>query len=158
MRQILRVFLHHLDGLLAVGLEDLAGTGGRDPVALEKEYDLPDLFLLLPGLFDHLDVLIPDALDQPGSQISLGPGRSGRYQTFTIDRLELLPELGVVDPFPFHLLQDLAGQGRGHVPDDRDQVPAAMDLDLGHGIAVLFVGVGDSFDLALQMFEGCFLR
>jgi len=52
-------------------------------------------------------------------------------------------------PLPFHP-DDFAGSRVDDGPDGGYQVPATVDFDFGRGVAILFVGVGDPFDLTLE--------
>ena len=45
---------HNLRGVSAVGLEDAHRPGGADSVAVKEDHDLPDDFLLSPGVRDPL--------------------------------------------------------------------------------------------------------
>ncbi|MNS81482.1 hypothetical protein D3C72_1151960 [compost metagenome] len=65
--QAVGVVADHLDGVVAVGLEDLDREGRRDAVGLQEEHHFLDALLILPGLGDHPDALGPDTghLGQP---------------------------------------------------------------------------------------------
>ena len=52
--QAVRVFLHHLDAVIPIGLIDLGCMAGRNIMTLQKEHDILDLLLLLPALLDPL--------------------------------------------------------------------------------------------------------
>ncbi len=67
--------------------------------------------------------------------------------------LELFTIFGMISPLSlpaslkFH-------QALGHkVPHHGHQIQAAKHLDLGDGVAFFVIGVGDSFDLALEVGE-----
>jgi hypothetical protein len=55
--------LNHLNGLVAVGLKNLGGISGTDPMGLEEDHYLADLLLIGPGFFDHLNPFSANALD-----------------------------------------------------------------------------------------------
>src|SRR5512136_1226993 len=61
-RQPVRILRNDFDGVPTVLLEDLGGIGRTHPMPLEEDHDAADLLLLLPGLVDHLDPLVPDAV------------------------------------------------------------------------------------------------
>lgn len=69
-------------------------------------------------------------------------------------RPELLAMLLVDDPSAGSL-DEFPGDGGGKVPNDRDEIPAAPDLDLEDREAVLGVVVGHPLDGALHRPGGC---
>jgi len=48
-------------------------------------------------------------------------------------------------------MENFSRHGGHKVPHNGHQIPAAIYLDLGDGISVLFIGIGDSFNLALEV-------
>src|ERR1035441_7664404 len=62
LSQCVGVLLHRLDCQIAVRLEDADRPPSADPVAMEKEHDLPDLHPLLPGSGDPFTALWADAV------------------------------------------------------------------------------------------------
>src|ERR1035438_3895401 len=62
LRQGVRVLLHRLDGQIAVRLEDADSPPSADPVAMQKEHDLPYLHPLLPSSGAPFPALWPDAV------------------------------------------------------------------------------------------------
>ena len=64
--------------------------------------------------------------------------------------LELLAVSGVMGPFAFHG-EDLSRCESHKITHHGGQAPLSGDLYLGNGEPILFVGVGDSFDLALEI-------
>ena len=58
--QAVWVFIDLVDAFLAVAAVYLGGIGGADSVALEKEHDVLDVFLLFPAFPNLLDTLLAD--------------------------------------------------------------------------------------------------
>jgi hypothetical protein len=67
-RQAIGVDADHLDGVVAVGLVDADGAGGRYAMAVEEDHDAADGLLLVPRLLDAQTALGADAGDllEPG--------------------------------------------------------------------------------------------
>ena len=59
----IRVLLHQVDGVLAVGLEDPHGAGGGDAIGVQKHHDVADDPLIGPALDDPLGAHFANALD-----------------------------------------------------------------------------------------------
>lgn len=55
-------------------------------------------------------------------------------------------------PFPLHF-DDYPRRGVDQIANDRDQFMSPINLDLGNGITVFFIDIGDSFNLALEVGE-----
>ena len=180
------VFLHDVDGILAVMLEDSRCISRADPLGLKKDHHLAYVLLVLPGPADHLDPLLPDALytgeffnpvvhhiqclfskdlhdtaghhrtdplDEAAAEIPLDSLDASRPDGSVLLHLELFSIVGVVGPLTRHV-NDLARR-RGHeVPHHSDQVPFTCHAGASHGIAVLFVRIGDPFDLAAEFGHG----
>ncbi len=158
---------HFLDGpLLFPGLGDhpralASHVGHFDQTARRLLDDVERLDAKL--LDDALGRGRPHALDQPATQILLNPGHGRRqHRTHLFDR-ELLAVLGVNGPAPAQL-HALAHVDAGHVADDGDLLGAAPSAagmvdalfrrQLGNGVAVLFIVVGDALDHAAQCVHG----
>jgi hypothetical protein len=62
-RQPVRILAHHPHRVPAIETVDPGGISGAYPVALEKDHDIADFFLLVPGRFDHIDTLVAYAGD-----------------------------------------------------------------------------------------------
>jgi len=95
--QAVGIVLDDPDGLPAVGLEDLGGVGGGDPVTLQKEHHLPDLLMFPPSPRDHLHALVPNPfhLGQPLRllvQDAQGVLPEGIYDAAGHDRADSLDE------------------------------------------------------------------
>ena len=61
--QAIRVLLHFLDGLVAVGLVDARGLARAEAVGVEEDHDVAHGLLLLPAFANRLDAIGADALD-----------------------------------------------------------------------------------------------
>ena len=108
--QAIGIFLHQLDGLVAVGLVDADGPGGADAVRLQEHHDAADGFLLLPAFADALDAARADALDLLQKRRAFVDDVEG---AFAED------------------LDDLAGEVRA---DALDQTGAEILFDALHGV------------------------
>ena len=62
--QIKGIFLDSGNGLSSVTLEYLGGQSGGNPMSLQKNHDLPNIFLRFPGLFKLSNPFGPDPLHQ----------------------------------------------------------------------------------------------
>jgi len=116
--QAVGVFLHLVDGLVAVGLVDLDRQAGGDTMALQEEHDLLDRLLFRPGAGDHLHPLLADVRHfQQALRV-------------VIEHVQRL-QAEVVD--------DLLGGARPDAPDQPAAQVAAHRLDGGgHGLAHAF--------------------
>ncbi len=148
---------HHLPNLL------LLGPGLPDHGDPFFSYTL-DLSELIQFVFDDIESLLAEplddslghdrtnALDQTGAQVfSDAIDRCGDLR-LEMRNLELLAVSRVMGPFAFHD-EDFSRSESHKIPHHGGQPPLSRDLDLGNGEPILFVGVGDSFDLALQFCE-----
>jgi hypothetical protein len=68
------------------------------------------------------------------------------------DDLKLFPEFRVISPLPLHF-DDFPRSGINDIPNDRYQLSSPINLDLCYGVAVFFVDIGDSFNLAVEVGE-----
>ena len=60
VRKPIRIFLHGLNALIAIGLENLSCMGSRHIMALQKQHNVFDFLLLCPAFFDALHAELPD--------------------------------------------------------------------------------------------------
>src|SRR4051794_20001386 len=102
---------------------------------------------------DPLGHLRADALDHAGAEIFADAIDGGGEDDAAVLGDELATVGGVAVPAPGEG-DALAGIDRGEVADDGDEVFLAVRLDLGDGVAVLGVDVGQPLDDALQRGEG----
>ena len=91
-----------------------------------------------------------DTLDQARAQVFLNAVNRGRHLCLVMGNLELLAKLGMAGPFSLEI-KDLTGGGRHHVAHGVHEVCPAVDFKFDNAVAVLFVGIGDSFDLAFEV-------
>ena len=123
-----------------------------------------DLGESLQSIFDDIESLLTEpldnslghdranALDQSGAQVLSDAIDRCRGLRLEMRNLELLAVSGVMGPFAFHG-KDLSRCESHKIPHHGGQAPLSGDLYLGNGEPILFVGVGDSFDLAVQFCE-----
>ncbi len=112
-----------------------------------------DLERVLPKLLD--DSLGHDranALDEPRAKVLLDAMHRGWNHRFIMDDPELLAVFSMTGPLPLGL-NDLSGHGSEKCPHHRDEVFSPVDFDLGNGEAIVLVGIGDPFNLALKLCE-----
>ena len=145
---------HHLFDLLLFGPG--AGDAGH-PFAANTQHLMQPLRRLLDDAegvqfelaHDPVSRDRADPLDQAAAQVFLQAGDGGRQHGVDGFGLELAAILGVSDP---HAAEGdrLADVDAQHVADHGDQVTLVFWHQLGNGVAVLFIVVGDPVDCSAK--------
>jgi len=109
------------------------------------------------GLDEAARIDRADALDHAGAEVALDAGARGGRRHLHEDGAELPPMLAVGDPVPARARVFAGCHARG-VPDERDQVAFALDLQAQDAKAVVRVVEGDALDQAVEVIQrsrGC---
>jgi hypothetical protein len=130
--------------------------------------DAIDFFQASGGQIDHIEHVSPKSLDQPAcvdgpdaldhsrAEVSLNASEGVRRRNLDKHRAELAPVFAVGDP-PSRSRCVLAWSDRRRMPDHRDEIALALDLQPQNTKAAFGIVKGHALDQAAQLIH-CRLR